>query len=403
MTDDWSCRWMWMESSLCCGSETDEWWVNGWWRLVNTHPSLMSFISFFYHSHSIHIPFHPFTFSLILPFLITPSYQHSFSFHSSLFHFYSLLSLTPFTLSLSLSLWWMRCELFHPFTHSLFILILHCHFFHPFYYQLTSFTSYSFHFITLILMSYHFIHLSLFIITSIITWLSLTHLSCHSCSFSIPFYHSISFYSLSYTPYSSPLYTLCTQHSRFYPFTIYTIHSTLSSHFIHVLFNTLYYTLFIQYIITQNTLSLSIYYTHLVFIFVIILYSILLITVSTPLHSIQTILSSRTLSHITYTLQQSLSIILFWHLSLTLLSIYSHFILFIHKHLLLFLSYTLYYSLIYTLHFFYHSQTIITIHFTNIILVISHTHIHIIILTIHIHSHTIISLSHSDSLHHHSH
>ena len=78
-----------------------------------------------------------------------------------------------------------------------------------------------------------------------------------------PFYHSISLFSLSYTPYYPSLYTLSTQHSRFYPFTIYTIHSTLSSHFIHVLFNTLYYTLFIQFTITQNTLSLSTYYSHL--------------------------------------------------------------------------------------------------------------------------------------------
>ena len=52
-----------------------------------THPSLISFISFFYHSHSIHIPFHPFTFSLILPFLITLACQHSFSFHSTLYLF----------------------------------------------------------------------------------------------------------------------------------------------------------------------------------------------------------------------------------------------------------------------------------------------------------------------------
>ena len=59
--------------------------------------------------------------------------------------------------------------------------------------------------------------------------------------------------------------------------------------------------------------------------------------------------------------------------------------------------------LIYTLHFFYHSQTIVTFHFTNIILVISFTHIHIIILTLYFQSHTIISLSHSESLHHHSH
>ena len=132
ITDDWSCRWMWMESSLCCGSETDEWWVNGWWRLVHTHPSLMSFISFFYHSLSIHIPFHPFTFTLFVSFLITLSYQHSFSFHSSLYHFYSILLFTLFTLSLSLCWWWLRCELFHSFTHSLFILFLHSHFILPF-------------------------------------------------------------------------------------------------------------------------------------------------------------------------------------------------------------------------------------------------------------------------------
>ena len=313
--------------------------------------------------------------------------------HSSLSH------LTLF-IFLSLSFYSHSIPSIHSFT-------IHTHpslsLIHPFDNHLTSYTSYSLHFITHILISYHFIHLLLFIVTSIITWLSLTHLSCHSCSFSIPFYHSISFYSLSYTPYYPSLYTLCTHHSRFYPFTVYTIHSTLSSHFIHILFNTLYCTLFIQYIITPKTLSLSIYYSHLLFIFNSIHYSILLTTVSTLLHSIQIILSSPTLSHITHTLHQSLSIILFWLLSFTLLSIYSHFILFIHKHLLLFHSYTLYYSLIYTLHFFYHSQTIITFHFTNIILLISHTHIHIIIFTIRIQSHTIISLSHSDSLHHHSH
>ena len=160
---------------------------------------LWTLIPLSFHSFHSSITLILFTFSLIQPFLITLSYQHSFSFHSSLVHFCFILSFTPYTLSLSLCLWWWRCDLFHPFTHSLFILIYQCHFIHPFYNHLTSFTSYSFLFITFILMSYHFIHLSLFIITSIITWLSLTHVSSHSCSFSIPFYHSISFYSLSYT------------------------------------------------------------------------------------------------------------------------------------------------------------------------------------------------------------
>ena len=58
MTDDCCCWWMWMECSLCCGSVTDEWWVIGLWRLVNTHSSLMSFISFFSRSYSNHILSH---------------------------------------------------------------------------------------------------------------------------------------------------------------------------------------------------------------------------------------------------------------------------------------------------------------------------------------------------------
>ena len=78
-----------------------------------------------------------------------------------------------------------------------------------------------------------------------------------------PFYHSISFYSLSYTPYNPSLCTPCPQLSLFYPFTIITIHSLLSSQFIHILFYTLYNTLFIQCTITQNTHLLSVYYTHL--------------------------------------------------------------------------------------------------------------------------------------------
>ena len=223
-------------------------WMDGGdlWSLIplscHSFHSSITLILFTFHSiHSLSL-----SFSLFLSLYPVNTHSHSIP----LYHSYSMLSFTTYTLSISLSWWWLRCELFHLFTHSLFILIYHCHFIHPFDNHMSSFTSYTFHFITHILMSYHFIHLSHFIITSFITWLSLTRLSCHSCSLSIPFYHSISFFSLSYTPYYPSFYTLSTQHSRFYPFTIYTIHSTLSSQFIYILFNTLYCTLF-------NRLSLN--------------------------------------------------------------------------------------------------------------------------------------------------
>ena len=169
----------------------------------------------------------------------------------------------------------------------------------------------------------------------------------HHYLFILPFnnrqssYTSYSFHFISLHSSITLHYHLTSSHSSLYPF-LFILYSILSFYLIHTILSVLntlvsihllstlssFHSYTIQYTL-QHTLhpihhhskhTLTIHLLHSSTIHIqFILYSILLTTVSTPLHSIHQILSSPTLIHITHTLYHCILTSLF-HSSIYLLS-----------------------------------------------------------------------------------
>ena len=129
----------------------------------------------------------------------------------------------------------------------------------------------------------------------------------HSLFHSIILYHSILSHT-HHTIHHSTLSLLITLVSIHLLSTPYTLHYHLISFIYYSLHSTTHSSSHTSSLKTHSHYpSITLIYYHLKSI----LYSILPTTLSTPIHSIHPILSSPTLSRITHTLQQSLSIILF--------------------------------------------------------------------------------------------